>query len=45
VFFYEPLDQLLAVQDQPKRKIGFTAKEKRAAYSVIQSKKIAARGI
>jgi hypothetical protein len=40
---FEALDQLLAVQDQPKRKIGFTAKEKRAAYSMIQSKKIAAR--
>jgi len=31
---FEALDQLLAVQDQPKRKIGFTAKEKRAAYAV-----------
>jgi len=41
---FEALDQLLAVQDQPKRKIGFTAKEKRAAYSVIRNKKIAARG-
>jgi hypothetical protein len=41
---FEALDQLLVVQDQPKRKIGFTAKEKRAAYSVLQNKKIAARG-
>ena len=40
---FEALDQLLAVQDQPKRKIGFTVKEKRAAYSVMQNKKIAAR--
>jgi hypothetical protein len=30
---FETLDHLLAVQDQPKRKIGFTAKEKRAAYA------------
>lgn len=40
---FEALDQLLAVKDRPKRKFGFTAMEKRAAYSVIQSKKIAAR--
>jgi hypothetical protein len=31
---FETLDHLLAVEDRPKRKIGFTAKEKRAAYSV-----------
>ena len=42
---FETFDHLLAVEERPKRKIGFTAKEKRAAYSVIQSKKIAAREI
>ena len=31
---FETLDHLLAVEDQPKRKIGFTAKEKRAGYAV-----------
>ena len=31
---FETLDHLLAVEVQPKRKIGFTAKEKRAAYAV-----------
>ena len=35
---FETLDHLLAVEDKPKpkpkRKIGFTAKEKRAAYAV-----------
>ena len=30
---FETLDHLLAVEDRPKRKIGFTAKEKRAAYA------------
>lgn len=29
---FETLDHLLAIDDKPKRKIGFTAKEKRAAY-------------
>ena len=42
---FETLDHLLAVEDRPKRKIGFKAKEKRAACFVIQNKKIAARGI
>jgi len=31
---FETLDHLLAVEERPKRKIGFTAKEKRAAYAV-----------
>ena len=31
---FETLDHLLTVDVQPKRKIGFTAKEKRAAYAV-----------
>jgi len=31
---FETLDHLLAVDVQPKRKIGFTAKEKRMAYAV-----------
>ena len=31
---FETLDHLLAVEVQPKRKIGFAAKEKRAAYAV-----------
>jgi len=31
---FETLDHLLAVEDRPKRKIGFTAKEKRVAYAV-----------
>jgi len=31
---FETLDHLLAVEEKPKRKIGFTAKEKRAAYAV-----------
>ncbi len=31
---FETLDYLLAVEVQPKRKIGFAAKEKRAAYAV-----------
>jgi endo-alpha-1,4-polygalactosaminidase (GH114 family) len=30
---FETLDHLLAVEDRPKRKIGFTAKEKRAVYA------------
>jgi hypothetical protein len=33
---FETLDQLLVVEDKPKRKIGFTAKEKHAAYKVKQ---------
>lgn len=32
--FFETLDHLLAVEEKPKRKIGFTAKEQRAAYAV-----------
>ena len=31
---FETLDHLLAVEERPKRKIGFVAKEKRAAYCV-----------
>jgi hypothetical protein len=31
---FETLDHLLAVEEKPKRKIGFTAKEKHAAYAV-----------
>lgn len=31
---FETLDHLLAIDDKPNRKIGFTAKEKRAAYAV-----------
>jgi hypothetical protein len=31
---FETLDHLLALDDKPKRKIGFTAKEKRAGYAV-----------
>ena len=31
---FETLDHLLAVEEKPKRKIGFTAKEQRAAYAV-----------
>jgi hypothetical protein len=31
---FETLDQLLDIEEKPKRKIGFTAKEKRAAYAV-----------
>jgi len=31
---FETLDHLLAIEDKPKRKIGFTAKEKRAVYTV-----------
>ncbi|MBN2108619.1 MAG: ORF6N domain-containing protein [Deltaproteobacteria bacterium] len=31
---FETLDHLLAVEDKPNRKIGFTAKEKRAVYVV-----------
>jgi len=31
---FETLDHLLAVEERPKRKIGFTVKEKRAAYAV-----------
>ena len=30
---FETLDHLLALDEQPKRKIGFTAKEKRAGYA------------
>ena len=30
---FETLDHMLAVEERPKRKIGFTAKEKRAAYA------------
>jgi hypothetical protein len=33
---FETLDHLLAVEDKPKRKIGFTAKEKHAVYAVKQ---------
>jgi len=29
---FETLDHLLAIEEKPRRKIGFTAKEKRAAY-------------
>ena len=35
---FETLDHLLAVEERPKRKIGFTAKEKCAAYAVKQKK-------
>lgn len=31
---FETLDQLLILDDKPKRKIGFTAKEKRAKYKL-----------
>lgn len=31
---FETLDHFLAVEEQPQKKIGFTAKEKHAAYSV-----------
>ncbi len=31
---FETLDHLLGVEEKPKRKIGFAAKEKRAAYAV-----------
>jgi hypothetical protein len=31
---FETLDHLLAVEEKPKRKIGFIAKEKRAVYAV-----------
>ena len=31
---FETLDHLLAIEDKPKRKIGFTAKEKSAEYAV-----------
>jgi len=31
---FETLDHLLALDEKPKRKIGFTAKEKRARYAV-----------
>jgi hypothetical protein len=31
---FETLDHLLTVEEKPKRKIGFTAKEQRAAYTV-----------
>ena len=31
---FETLDHLLAVEEKPKRKIGFTAREKRATYAV-----------
>jgi hypothetical protein len=34
---FETLDHLLAVKEQPKRKIGFTAKEKRAVYAAKQA--------
>lgn len=33
---FETLDQLLAVEARPRRKIGFTAKEKHAPYAVKQ---------
>ena len=36
---FETLDQLLSVKERPKRKIGFTAKEKHAAYTVRQKRK------
>ncbi|MCX5901571.1 MAG: ORF6N domain-containing protein [Proteobacteria bacterium] len=35
---FETLDHLLAVEERPKRKIGFAAKEQRAAYTVKQKK-------
>jgi hypothetical protein len=35
---FETLDHLLAVEEQPKRKIGFTAKEKRTTYAVKQAR-------
>jgi hypothetical protein len=35
---FETLDHLLAVEDKPKQKIGFTAKEKRAASCVKQAR-------
>jgi len=35
---FETLDHLLAVEERPKRKIGFTAKEKRAAYCGKQAR-------
>jgi len=31
---FETLDHLLAVEEKPKRKIGFTTKEQRTAYVV-----------
>lgn len=31
---FKTLDHLLVIEEKPKRKIGFTAKEKRAVYSV-----------
>ena len=40
---FETLDQLLAVEARPRRKIGFTAKEKRAAYAVKQKEGKATR--
>jgi hypothetical protein len=42
---FETLDHLLAVEARPKRKIGFTAKEKRTVYEVKQNKKTGAGGI
>lgn len=35
---FETLDQLLAVEQQPKRKIGFIAKERHTAYRVKRGK-------
>jgi hypothetical protein len=32
---FETLDHLLAVEEKPRRKIGFTAKEKRAVYAGV----------
>ena len=36
---FETLDYLLAVEERPKRKIGFIAKEKRATYSAKQARR------
>jgi len=36
---FKTLDQLLSVEERPKRKIGFTAKEKHAAYTVRKKRK------
>jgi len=33
-------DHLLAIEEQPKRKSGFTIKEKSAAYAVKQERKV-----
>jgi hypothetical protein len=36
---FETLDHLLAIEERPKREIGFTVKEKRATYAVKQKAK------